>query len=125
MGATASAMCCCDTRDKSIRSHSMYDLPEDGAGERDLMKPITLGIFDKYRLFELSLPFARTDLNIFCAKLKLAVLDCCEDGDDFLTIAALKNRFKTEAWKPLNDENSVLYRFLTSSAFKRKGLEAD
>ena len=103
----------------------MYDLPEDGKQDQDLMKPITLGIFDKYRLFELSLPFARTDLNIFCAKLKLAVLDCCEDGEDFVTIDALKNRFKTEAWKPLSDENSVLSKFLTSSAFRRKGLEAN
>ena len=69
------------------------------------------------------MPFARTDLNVFCAKLKLLVAEC---GDkDFITIEAMKGRFKTEAWKPLGDENSVLYKFLTSLAFKREGLEAN
>ena len=80
-------------------------------------------ITDKYRLFELSLPFTRININRFMALLKMAKADCA--GDDSVTLPALRSRFKTAAWKTLEDKESVLSKLLLSSAFKADGQEAD
>ena len=48
--------------------------------------------------------------------------DC--GGEDYVTPEAMRVHFKSEAWAALEDEESTLYRFITSIAFKREGLEA-
>ena len=53
----------------------------------------------------------------------MAVQDCGDD--DWVTPDAMRTHFKTAAWKPLEDDNSTLYKFITSSAFKSDGLEND
>ena len=37
----------------------------------------------------------------------------------------MREHFTTEAWADLEDEESTLYKFLTSAAFKRDGLQDD
>ena len=86
--------------------------------------PSTRGVSDKYRLFELSLPFARIDVNQFLVLLKMAQTDSGDDGKS-VTLAALRARLETPAWKPLEDEESALSKFLLSAAFKDEGQSAD
>ena len=46
-----------------------------------------------------------------------------DSGDDekSVTLAALRARLETPAWKPLEDEESALSKFLLSAAFKDEG----
>ena len=87
----------------------------------DLPAPSLSGVKDKYRRFELSLPFARIKINHFMVLLNLAKAECGED-EDAVTLAVLRTHFKTPAWKELEDESSTLSRFLLSAAFKKDGL---
>ena len=48
----------------------------------------------------------------------------CGDGES-VTLAALRTRLETPAWKPLEDEESALSKFLLSAAFKDEGQGAD
>ena len=86
----------------------------------DLDAPNTQGISDKYRVFELETPFARTNINQFFVQMKIAKQEC-GDGE-FVTLSALRAQLKTPAWQPLEDENSPIAKFLLSSAFKTPGL---
>ena len=86
----------------------------------DLDAPNTQGISDRYRVFELETPFARTNINQFFVQMKIAKQEC-GDGE-FLTLSALRAQLKTPAWQPLEDENSAIAKFLLSSAFKTPGL---
>ena len=54
----------------------------------DLEAPNTQGIKDKYRVFELETPFARTNINQFMVQMKIAKQEC---GDsEFVTLSALR-----------------------------------
>ena len=50
---------CCSETDKDALN----------IGDRDLPAPSTLGVKDQYKLFELSLPFARTEISSFIKKV--------------------------------------------------------
>lgn len=103
------------------RSTNMYEAPK--GDEADLSAPSTFGVSDKYRIFELSTPFARININTFCVYVKMAQTDCGDDG--FVTLKAMRTHFKTDAWKCLEDENSTVSKFLLSSAFKGDGHASD
>ena len=60
---------------------------------------MTRNVKDQYLKFELSLPFQRILLSNFLKKLDNA-LKVSGDGS-YVTIDALKEEFKTDAWKPL------------------------
>ena len=79
--------------------------------------PSTLGVTDKYHVFELGTPFARIEVNKFMVLLKMAMADIGADTEH-VTLQALRTHFKTPAWKPLEDEGSSISKFLLSSAFK-------
>ena len=85
--------------------------------------PRTLGESDKYRVFELSTPFARINVNQFLVLMKMAANDAGDEG--FVTLTTLRTHLKTPAWQPLEDEGSTISRFLLSPAFKADGLAAD
>jgi len=110
---------CCDPSDgaqqMAERSTNMYEAPKEDEVV-DLPLPNTFGETDKYRLFECSSPFPRIDVNTFCVWVKMAHTDCGEEG--YVTLKSLRSRFKSPAWKDLEDENSDFAKFLLSSAFK-------
>ena len=55
--------------------------------------------------------------------LKMAQADC---GDaESVTLAALRARLETPAWRTLEDEESTLSKFLMSAAFKDEGQAQD
>ena len=55
--------------------------------------------------------------------LKMAQADC---GDaESVTLAALRARLETPAWRTLEDEESTLSKFLLSAAFKDEGQAQD
>ena len=89
----------------------------------NLAVPSTWGIEDKYRLFELSLPFSRIQINHFMVKVKIAETQA--GGEGFVTLQTLRGELDTPAWKDLENENSTLSKFLLSSAFKEDGQGAD
>jgi len=83
---------------------------------KDLPAPSTAGVTDQLRLFELSLPFTRIQVNQFIVKVKIA---CQQSGDEgYVTLQTLRAELKTPAWKDLDNEESTLSRFLLSSAFR-------
>ena len=90
---------------------------------KDLDLPSTFNVSDKYRLFEYTLPFCRIEINTFCVLMKMALADCGDES--FVTLTALREHLKTPAWRPLEDTNSTLSKFLLSSAFKTDGLSPD
>ena len=72
-------------------------------GEKDYDIPSIKGIADHYEVFECQLPFARTNLKRFMEKVDLAALVTKNFGLatqklSFVTIKALSNELKTEAW---------------------------
>lgn len=85
--------------------------------------PSKAGVSDKYHQYELSLPFARIEINQFMVLLKMAQADC-GDGES-VTLAALRSRLETAAWRTLEDEESSLSKFLLSAAFKDEGAGSD
>ena len=85
----------------------------------DLKPASTFAISDKYRLFELSLPFNRIQVNHFIVKVKIAEQQAGAEG--YVTLETLRAELATPAWKDLEDENSTLSRFLLSPAFKKDG----
>ena len=93
--------------------------------DEDLAEPSLSGITDSYLIFELKLPFARTLINTFIAKVNDAETACGEQG--YVTIESLAVEFSSPAWKDLKDPDSVLVKLLTSAAFKdeKKGHGAD
>ena len=97
-------------------SQNIHEVTDELA---DLKVPSTLGVSDKYRLFELSLPFCRIQVNHFIVKVKIAEQQAGSEG--YVTLETLRAELCTPAWKDLDDENSTLSRFLLSSAFKREG----
>lgn len=56
------------------------------------------------------MPLYRTRIKTFYRKLKEAEHECDDKG--YVTIQALKNQFKTEAWVDINDKNSKLSQIL-------------
>ena len=85
----------------------------------DLPIPSTMGISDRYRLFELNTPFARIRTNTFMTLLKKADSDCGDKG--FVTLESLRSHLITDAWKDLDNEESSISKFLLSSTFKKEG----
>ena len=81
--------CCAESKqDAGVGGDTEKDLPE-----------VTRNVKDQYLKFELSLPFQRILLSNFLKKLDNA-LKVSGDGS-YVTIDALKEEFKTDAWKPL------------------------
>ena len=97
-------------------SQNIHEVTDELA---DLKVPSTLGVSDKYRLFELSLPFCRIQVNHFIVKVKIAEQQAGSEG--YVTLETLRAELCTPAWKDLDNENSTLSRFLLSPAFKREG----
>ena len=60
---------------------------------------MTRNVKDQYLKFELSLPFQRILLSNFLKKLDNA--QKVSGDESYVTIDALKEEFKTDAWKPL------------------------
>jgi len=115
---------CCDNTSgarAAERTTNMYEAKEDAA---DLEAPSSFGA-NKYRAFELSLPFARIDINTFCVYLKMAHQE--EGNEGFVTLKTMRNHFKTPAWSDLENENSKLARFLEGGVFlnESKGLKSN
>ena len=86
-----------------------------GDTEKDLPE-VTRNVKDAYLKFELSLPFQRILLINFLKKVDNAQ-KACGDGS-YVTIDALAGEFKTDAWKPLKQTDSMLVKLLTSPFFK-------
>ena len=75
----------------------------------DLPAPLTIGK-DEIEAFELSLPFARTAIQVMFAKIEEAEKASGLDG--CLTLTALRQQLPTQAWSPLDDPNSSLCKIL-------------
>lgn len=89
----------------------------------DLVPPKITDVTDKYRKFELTLPFKRIQVNNFFVKVKIA--EQAAGGQGFVTLESLREELKSRAWKDLDDEQSTLSKFLLSPAFKKKGQAKD
>lgn len=77
---------------------------------------ISLSGKDPYEKFELSLPFCRTLIKTYCAKVYEADRICGEKG--FVTLDELRNQFNSPAWAAINDDDSKLTKVLLSAALK-------
>ena len=98
--------CCAESKqDAGVGGDTEKDLPE-----------VTRNVKDQYLKFELSLPFQRILLSNFLKKLDNA-LKVSGDGS-YVTIDALKEEFKTDAWKPLKQPDSMLVKMLKHPFFK-------
>ena len=104
-------------------SADIHAVPDASDELNDLSSPSTFGVSDKYRLFELKLPFQRIQVNHFIVKVKIAEQSSGAEG--YVTLKTLRQELQTPAWKDLEDENSELSRFLLSPAFKKKGQSGD
>ena len=91
------------------------DLPYDNQDE-DLPEIDTKSLSDQYLKFELSLPFCRTMVNRFFAKVEKADKECGEYG--FVTFEALRQELSSSAWAGLWTPTSTLYRLLSSEMFR-------
>ena len=66
--------------------------------DKDLVSPALQG--NSFQRFELSLPFARTFVDAFEKRLRLAADKCKGDGS-IVTIEALREFFITPAWQEI------------------------
>ena len=66
--------------------------------------------------FEVTLPFYRIKLTEMIEKIDLAEKE--SDQPSCVTIGFLRKHLRTQAWAPLQDTSSVLYKLLTSEAFQ-------
>ena len=67
-----------------------------------------------------TLPFGRININHFMIKVGAAEEAAGDEG--FVTLETLRYELHTPAWEDLQDESSVLSKFLLSPAFHKEGL---
>lgn len=89
----------------------------------DLPCPIIDGR-DKVTSWELCLPFARCSMKAYIYHLNLAHEMSGSRGE--VCLEDMASVFSTEAWSPLQDEDSVCYQFMTSELkVKKRGGKLD
>ena len=77
--------------------------PSDSKREADLEAPIVEG--NAWQKFELSLPFARTNADIFAKRVRQAATLCERAGTgdgSSVTLDSLREVFQTPAWADLH-----------------------
>ena len=94
---------------------------DDNGVEMDLPAPNLDKIKDKYQRFELSLPFARSNITHFTRHINAAEKHC--GGHGFCSVESLKAEFRTPAWSALRKQGTPLKKFLASPHFKDESKE--
>ena len=96
-----------------------------GISGGDMPMPSLVG--NQYQKFELSLPFARTDINAFVKRIRGAAQLTKKikprGNGKIVTIEALREALCTPAWEDLKKENSRITKLIKSSVFENENGE--
>ena len=84
---------------KNVKSFNFKRSKSIEGQEKDLPEISLKGITDKYRQFELQLPFAQTYISRFMQAIDNAENECGNKG--FVTIETLSSKLTTPAWEDL------------------------